>query len=196
MARKKKPTVGQLVVQALNEFIESGELQKLIENSKANPPKVKAKSLPARPKADDKEGPPKKGHFQLEGTKARDALKEWAFEVLFTGGDGYQDRLAEDVAGSARFNDFCPGGHREVVEWMRHVAWLAKVIDSGNVDVNLSGFTVLHLGTRGQSVALLVEDQCENTHGWTLKVDYDYGKDSPGNESVVFIDKLLKIKGN
>lgn len=189
MARKKKPTVGQQIIRALNEFIESGELQKLIENSKANPPKAKAK-----PKAEDK--PPKKGHFQLEGVKAQYALKEWAFEVLFTGGDGYKDRLAEDVSGSARFNDFCPGGHREVVEWMRHVAWLAKVIDSSSVDVNLSGFTELHLGTRGQSVALLVEDQCENAYGWILKVDYDYGKDAPGNESVVLIDKLLKIKGN
>lgn len=195
MARKKKPTVGQQIIRALNEFIESGELQKLLEKLPPNPPKVKVKSLPARPKADDK--PPKKGQFELDGDKAQAALYEWAWEVLDTGEEhSHRQSTACDAYDHARNgDDFL--GWAAVVEWMKHIAWLADVLGVTRVEVSPTGFTELILGTRGQKVQLLAK-HCEHYYknSWLLKVHYDYGKDAPGNESVVFIDKLLKIKGN
>lgn len=192
MPRKKptapKKSVGQQVIDALNEFIESGELARVLEKLPPNSPKVTPKLCPPRPE----EKKTRSGQFELAGREARRALREWAWQILRSSDEGEWDGFAEDAALSVMHDDV--QGWGEVVAWMGHVVWAAKVRHGSALEVSALGFTELTC-LHKQRLSLSAES-CEHyDDGWLLNVGYDFGTAKPGTGIHELIKTVLALKG-
>lgn len=198
MAKKKTPakprkSIAQQVIDALNEFIESGELARVLEKLPHNPPKIKPKLCPPRPE----KKPKAKGSFTLTGPAATYALRDWASYVLMDDPDGNDHSLVQEAANGVTIDpDVKEWG--DVVEWMRHVAWLSRLFfGPQGVSVTATGLAKFPRPWEGGPALYLAVASTQNkSSGWMLEVEYDYGNCTPGSgtEFVPLIEKLLAHK--